>query len=83
MWIWRAFEFIHRSRVVGYGGPLPITPSEILAYCELAGIYGDEERDDLIEMIPHLDNHWLEAHYKKAEKERKKLQQKSKSSPKR
>lgn len=53
-----AFHNLITSRAIGFGvGPIPI--SEILAYCEMFHIDGDDERDDMLYYISELDAEYL------------------------
>lgn len=64
-WVWKAFTDLSYRRVVGMGGALPITYSDIHAYCSLKGIYSLIERERLVNFIDLLDRHWMTKHYEK------------------
>lgn len=76
-WIWEAFQVLGRSRPYGYGGPLPIPTSEVLAYCQLRGIHTWDDREDLIYFVNVLDNEWISDQYKKQAAEREKTKTKA------
>ena len=53
-----AFKNLSSSRAVGFGiGAIPV--SEILAYCELFRIDGEDEREDMLYYVSELDMEYL------------------------
>ena len=64
-WIWEVFVSLDGSRGVGMSGPLPITTTDILSYCDLVGIKDYETREDIFYFISRLDPISLDDFYKK------------------
>ena len=55
------------SRPIGFApGSIPL--SEILAYCDLVGISGQDDRLEFVEIIQSMDRVVLDYHAKKAER---------------
>lgn len=55
-----AFYLLSASRDVGFGGAGPIKLTEMLAFCDLHGIRGTEDRLGFINIMRALDAVWLE-----------------------
>jgi hypothetical protein len=49
------------SRSVGFGGPQPITVSDIQAYCQLKRIQDLDERKRFVRLIKSMDERFLES----------------------
>ena len=56
---WKAFMVLSGSRQTGMNGPLNITVSEVLSYCELLGINDPDSRVILLERIQILDSEYM------------------------
>jgi hypothetical protein len=56
--LWQAFLSLNAARQVGMEVN-SITLSDILAYCELTGIYGQDERAELLTVVQRLDDAYL------------------------
>lgn len=68
-WVWKAFTDLNfRRGVAAMSGALPITYSDIHAYCLLKGIYSLHERERLTRFLDALDRHWIANHYEKQKK---------------
>lgn len=80
-WIWQAFTDLNYRRGVSFSGPVPITFSDIEAYCRLKGIYSLLEREYLLRLLDSLDRHWMANHYEKSAKEQKRDNPKPSSKP--
>lgn len=68
-WIWQAFSELSYRRGVGFAGPLPISYSDILAYCRLRDIRAASEKERLLRFIDVLDKVFMADAYKNAGKE--------------
>lgn len=60
LFYWRAFWALSSSRLAGMDGPLPITLSEMSAYCHLAGIVSPQARMDFCHFMQAMDAEWLD-----------------------
>lgn len=70
-WVWKAFTDLNARRpVAGMGGYLPLSYSEIEAYCRLKGIYSLGERERLVRLLEILDHQWIKDYIEKESKER-------------
>jgi len=56
--LWQAFLSLNAARQVGMEVN-SITLSDILAYCELTGIDGQDERSELLTVVQRLDDAYL------------------------
>jgi hypothetical protein len=56
--LWQAFLSLNAARQVGMEVN-PITLSDILAYCELTGIDGQDGRAELLAIVQRLDDAYL------------------------
>lgn len=52
---WGAFNALRGSRQIGFGGVSPIPFSEIMAYCDHAGIDCQIQRERLVRFVQALD----------------------------
>ena len=59
MWVWKAFTDLNYRRPAGFAGPLPITYTDIDAYCRLKDILSPGERERLLRLIDPLDRAWM------------------------
>lgn len=64
-WVWKAFTDLNYRRSAGFGGPLPITYSDIDSYCRLKGIDLLVEREKLLRFIDALDRAYMADTYEK------------------
>lgn len=55
----QAFNVLSSSRQYGMNGPLPITISDIAAYCQLFAITVTDERADFLATMQRLDGAYL------------------------
>lgn len=78
-WVWQAFTDLNYRRGVAMSGAVPITYSDMEAYCRLKGIYSLLERERLVRFLDILDRHWMAKHY---EKQKQREQQATKTPPK-
>lgn len=67
LWVWQAFTDLSYRRSSGFGGPLPISYSDILAYCHLKGIKTAEEKERLTRFVDALDKVFMAEAYKDVE----------------
>lgn len=68
-WVWKAFTDLNTRRpVAGMGGYLPLSYSEIEAYCRLKGIMFHGERERLVYLLEVLDREWMKTYIEKEEK---------------
>ena len=65
-WLWQAFLCLSARRGDSCNGPNKIQYSEILAYCEIEEIEGQERRD-LCYVVHGVDNAWWELTQKKSD----------------
>lgn len=70
LWVTGAFVSLSRTRVVNETGPQPMNISDIRSYCELVGIFNEEDRRDLLHFLTELDIVYLRHSHAKIEKNR-------------
>lgn len=58
-WVWKAFTDLNYRRQAGMGGPLPLTYTDIEAYCRLKAIYSHADRERLLRLIDPLDREYM------------------------
>ena len=56
----KIYERLSRSRQWGEGGPQAIALSEVFSYCDGMGLYGDEFREKLVDLIQEMDAVFME-----------------------
>jgi hypothetical protein len=65
--VWTCFtDLCSRRSFSGFGGPMAIPTSEILAWCSMFGIDAIEDRRELYDLVGELDDEWLKWHKKTA-----------------
>jgi hypothetical protein len=83
--VWKAFTDLNYRRGTGFSGPLPLSYSDIEAYCRMKGIYSLGDRERLLSLLDPLDRQWMADSYKEADKKTSKNpkpgQQNERSSP--
>lgn len=62
-WVWEAFGELNYRRGVSMAGPVPITMSDIEAYCRFRSIFSPYERDRFLIYLRALDQEWMKNHY--------------------
>lgn len=70
LWLWRGFNWLSTRRAYGFSGPLPITASDMHAYCQMASIYREDDVHQFLDIIPKLDDVWLAESYKTQEEKK-------------
>lgn len=78
LWVQHAFCSLSRCRTVNETGPQPMTFTDILAYCELQGIFDEESRQDLIFFLTELDIRYLKHSHEQIRKSREDAERKAK-----
>ena len=68
MWVWEAFDFLSRQRLVGANGPLPVSATDLHNYCMMAGLTRHWRQDLLLRAIPELDAIYLKHFFDEQEK---------------
>ena len=59
VWIWEGFMVLTCARQTGYSSLQPIPISEVLAYCQYAGISDPDDREHFMHHVQKLDQYTL------------------------
>jgi hypothetical protein len=78
IWVASAFISLSRTRVVLETGPQPINFSDMKAYCELEGIFLEEDLRDLVYYITEMDIVYLKHTHLKIQTGREKAAEEAK-----
>lgn len=54
-WIWEGYTILSMSRQMGMSGPQPLALSEILHYLAYRGTRDEDEREEFLHLVQHLD----------------------------
>ena len=71
-----AFRSLNKSRLRTEAGPQAVQISELLAYCQLLGIDGAEDRSKFLYMIQELDAEYLDISSERQKQEISRLKSK-------
>jgi hypothetical protein len=77
LWVTSAFVSLSRARIVNETGPQPMNISDIRSYCELTGIFNEEDRRDLLHFLTEMDIIYLRHAHSKIEKGREEAKRKA------
>jgi hypothetical protein len=67
-WVWEGFSELNYRRGVSMSGPVPITMTDIEAYCRYRQIYTPVERDRFLLYLRALDQDWMANFYDESKK---------------
>lgn len=71
-WVWDAFTFLSRARLVNDSGPQPITVEAIRAYTDLMTIDDPDDKVDLMFFLQAMDIEWCRVTHDRISKAREK-----------